>query len=60
MLQVHHTDAEWKSMLSPGQYRVLRRAGTELPLSSPLDHVSMMPRIPQTVHHILLFAHKQQ
>lgn len=36
--EVHHTDAEWKSMLSPGQYRVLRRAGTELPLSSPLDH----------------------
>lgn len=37
--QVHHTEAEWKSILSPGQYRVLRQSGTELPLSSPLDHV---------------------
>ena len=37
--QVHHTEAEWKSLLSPGQYRVLRQSGTELPLSSPLDHV---------------------
>ena len=37
---MHHTDAEWKSLLSPGQYRVLRNSGTELPLSSPLDHAS--------------------
>lgn len=36
--KVHHTAAEWKSTLSPGQYRVLRQSGTELPLSSPLDH----------------------
>ncbi len=40
IVQVHHTDTEWKSILSPGQYRVLRQSGTELPLSSPLDHVS--------------------
>ena len=39
VVQVHHTVAEWKSLLSPGQYRVLRESGTELPLSSPLDHV---------------------
>lgn len=37
VLQVHHTDAEWKSMLSPGAYRVLRQSGTEFPRSSPLD-----------------------
>lgn len=39
MVQVHHTAAEWKSLLNSGQYRVLRQSGTELPLSSPLDHV---------------------
>lgn len=35
---VSHTDAEWKALLTPQQYRVLRRAGTELPYSSPLNH----------------------
>ncbi len=39
VVQVHHTAPEWNSLLSPGQYRVLRQSGTELPLSSPLDHV---------------------
>ena len=55
LLQVHHTDAEWKSMLSPGQYRVLRRSGTELPRSSPLDHASHQLPSRQPVLH----AHKQ-
>ena len=40
LLQVQHTEAEWKSILTSGQYRVLRRSGTELPWSSPLEHVS--------------------
>ncbi len=31
------TDAEWRRMLSPEQYRVQRRAGTERAGSSPLD-----------------------
>jgi peptide-methionine (R)-S-oxide reductase len=35
--RVVRTDAEWKRLLSPEQYRVLRREGTERPHSSPLN-----------------------
>ena len=34
---VTHTDAEWRKLLTPAQYDVLRNAGTEAPYSSPLD-----------------------
>ena len=34
--QVTHTDAEWRKLLSPAQYDILRQQGTEPPFSSPL------------------------
>ena len=35
--EVAHSDAEWKQVLTPAQYDVLRHAGTEMPYSSPLN-----------------------
>ncbi len=35
--EVTHSDAEWQKLLRPDQYRVLRKAGTEAPFTSPLN-----------------------
>ena len=35
---VTHTDAEWRKLLNPDQYAVLRHDSTERPFTSPLLH----------------------
>jgi peptide-methionine (R)-S-oxide reductase len=35
---VTHTEAEWRQILTPDQYHVLREAGTEVQWSGPLLH----------------------
>jgi peptide-methionine (R)-S-oxide reductase len=35
--EVTRTDAEWRKLLTPSAYDVLRHQGTEYPFSSPLD-----------------------
>jgi peptide-methionine (R)-S-oxide reductase len=35
--EVTHSDVEWRKLLKPNQYAVLRQEGTERPFSSPLN-----------------------
>ena len=37
VFEISHTEEEWKKRLSPNQYAVLRRSGTERPYTSPLN-----------------------
>ena len=34
--EVTHSDAEWRKLLTPAQYDILREQGTEPPFTSPL------------------------
>ena len=36
--EIQKTEAEWRRVLTPAQFDVLRRHATEMPGSSPLDH----------------------
>jgi peptide-methionine (R)-S-oxide reductase len=36
--EVHKSEAEWRRILTPAQFNVLRKHDTERPGSSPLDH----------------------
>ncbi len=35
---ISRSDAEWKKLLTPAQYDILRHEGTEAPFTSPLNH----------------------
>jgi peptide-methionine (R)-S-oxide reductase len=37
--KVEHTDAEWRELLTPEEYRILRQAGTEMRGTGEYDHV---------------------
>jgi peptide-methionine (R)-S-oxide reductase len=37
--KIHKTPKEWKALLTPEQYHVLREEGTERPHTSPLLHI---------------------
>jgi peptide-methionine (R)-S-oxide reductase len=37
LFEVAHSEAEWRALLTSGQFYVLRQQGTERPFTSPLD-----------------------
>lgn len=41
--EVVRSDAEWRAILGPEAYRVLRQSGTEAPRTSPYEHPPATP-----------------
>ena len=54
--EVTHSDAEWQKLLTPEQYRVLRKAGTERPYTSPLDKEKRRGTFVCAACHLALFS----
>jgi len=40
IVKLNLTNAEWKEKLTPMQFKVLRKAGTERPFTSPLNNAA--------------------
>ena len=54
--EVTHTDAEWRALLTPDQYAVLRQQATERAFSSPLDHEKRAGTFPCAGCSLALFS----
>lgn len=54
------TDAEWKKVLSPMQYYILREAGTEAPFTGALDHETRKGTYYSAATHQPLFRSEQK
>jgi peptide-methionine (R)-S-oxide reductase len=56
IFEVTHTDAEWRKLLTPAQYRILREDGTERPFSSPLNNEHRAGTFSCAGCHLALFS----
>ncbi len=56
--EVSHTDEEWRKLLTPNQYAVLRHEGTERPFSSTLNEEHRPGRFTCAACALALFSSK--
>ncbi|MFZ1082792.1 MAG: peptide-methionine (R)-S-oxide reductase MsrB [Candidatus Kryptoniota bacterium] len=54
------TDAQWKKILTPMQYYILREAGTEAPFTGALDHETRKGTYYSAATHQPLFRSEQK
>jgi peptide-methionine (R)-S-oxide reductase len=54
------TDAEWKKLLTPFQYYIMREQGTEAPFTGKLDHEFALGTYYSAATHEPLFSSKQK